>query len=313
MKKISICIGCFNEEVNIMAIYERLNAVINNCNGAYEFEILFEDNDSKDKSQEILRELCQKDKRVKVIINEKNYGPVRSIHNCLFSASGDAVISIACDMQDPPEMIPDFIKEWENGYKVVWGQKNKSEESKVMFFTRTLYYKIINLFSENQEYEHVTGFGLYDKSVLREMKNTEERYMSFRNLVTELGYDVKLISYAQNKREAGKSSYNVKKYFDFALNNLVRTSKAPLRMATLLGFFSSIISLIIGFVYLIYKLVYWDRFSAGMGPIMIAIFFIGSVQLFFMGIIGEYIGVLLDKSTKRPLVVIKEKINFEEE
>lgn len=309
MKKVSVCIPCYNEEKNVVTAYERVKKVMETQDN-YEWEIIFEDNASKDDTVSILRELAASDERVKVILNTRNFGPYRSAKNCCFSATGDAVVSVACDMQDPPELIPEFLKYWEQGYPLVLGQKLSSKENPVKYKLRSLYYKIIKTFSDVPQTEQITGFGVVDRKVWQQIKELDEPEMAFRNLVAELGYEMKKIPYEQEKRKAGKSSYNVWRYLDFAITSLVRTSFVPLRLATIMGMFCAFVSFIIGVVYLIYKLIYWDSFVVGMAPLVIGIFFLGSIQLFFIGLLGEYIGVILRKVTKRPIVVEKERINF---
>lgn len=311
MKKISICVPCYNEEKNINAAYQRIKKVLDTMVN-YEYEMIFGDNCSTDDSVKLLKELSDKDHRVKVIINNRNFGPERSTKNIMFSAAGDIVICIPCDLQEPPEMIPQFIKEWENGSLVVFGQKIKSEEGKIKYNCRKLYYKIIKKFSDIPQYEQVTGFGAMDKCVIEKLKELDDPYMAIRHLIADLGYPVKLISYAQSARKNGKSSYSMGKYFDFAISSLVETSTVPLHMITVFGFICAMISLIFGIIYLVYKLLYWDTFSAGVAPVLISVFFLGSVQLLSIGFIGEYIGVVLTKVTKRPLVTEKERINFDE-
>lgn len=312
MKRISVCIPCFNEQDNIKDVYNRLNKVIDGLVERYEFEIIFSDNASKDDSIPILRELASKDKRVKVILNERNFGPYRSNKNCYFNASGDAIISMPCDLQEPPELIPTFLEYWEQGYKCVWGQKISSNEGKIKYQFRKLYYKILNQLSDVPQMEQVTGFGITDKVVIEMIKKMNDPFMPIRNLVAELGYEVKLIPYAQESRKKGKSSYNIWRYFDFAMSALTRTSKLPLRLATFLGLIISFISFLVAIFYFVLKLIFWDSLVAGMAPLLIAVFFLGGVQLMFIGIIGEYIGVILEKVTVRPLVVEKEKINFDD-
>ncbi len=311
MKKISVCVPCFNEEKNIEIAYQRIKDVLKKMS-EYDHEIIFGDNSSTDNSEKILKKLAERDHQVKVIINNRNFGPERSYKNIVFSSTGDVVISIPCDMQEPPEMIPQFIEEWEKGNLVVFGQKTKSEEGKIKYNCRKLYYKIIKKFSNIPQYEQVTGFGCMDCSVVKVLKGLNEPNMNLRYLIADLGYPVKLIPYTQAVRENGKSSYSVGKYFDFAISSLVETSSAPLHIITVFGFICALISLFFGLVYLIYKLLYWDTFSAGVAPVLISVFFLGSVQLMSIGFIGEYIGVILTKVTKRPLVTEKERINFEE-
>lgn len=312
MKKISVCIACYNEEKNIMSTYTRVTDILSKLEN-YDYEIIFADNCSKDSSQNILRELAKKDKRVKVILNLRNFGALRSSKNVNFAATGDCIIGMPCDLQEPPEMIPIFVEEWEKGNPIVWGQKTASKERGVKYFCRSLYYKIIRKFSDVPQYEHVTGFGIMDKQIVDVIKGLDDPEMPTRHLIADLGYPVKLIPYTQEERKAGKSSYNLWRYFDFSVVSLVRTSTVPLRLTTILGAICATLSFIFGIVYLIYKLINWDVFSVGIAPIVIAVFFLGSVQLLCIGMIGEYIGVILKKITKRPLVTEKERINFDEE
>lgn len=312
MKKISICVPCYNEEKNIMDAYDQITNVLKDM-VRYEYEIIFADNASTDGSAEILRQLASQDKRVKVIFNYRNYGPARSGKNVCFRATGDAIISVPCDLQEPPEMIPRFIDEWEKGNLIVWGQKTKSKENPIKYFLRGIYYKIIKNFSDVPQYEQTTAFGITDRTVYDIVKELNEPNMAIRHLVAELGYPVKMIPYTQEKRKKGKSSYNIWRYLDFALNSLVSTSKVPLRLTTIFGAICSAISFLMGIIYLIYKLIRWDTFLAGMAPLIIAVFFLASVQILSIGMIGEYVGVILTKVTKRPLVLEKECLNFEED
>lgn len=312
MKKISICSACFNEEANIEKFYTTVKSIMDELT-EYNYEIVFADNASIDSSQKILRKLAEQDKRVKVILNNRNFGALRSGKNCLFRATGDGIITIPCDLQEPPEMIPRFIEEWENGYKVVWGQKTKSQENPVMYFIRGVYYKILQTCSTLPQYRHVTGFGIMDREVIENTKKMSDNYMGIKTAILEMGYDIKLVEYTQRKRTGGRSSYNFSRYMSLAISNLINSSVLPLRAATFLGLIMSFISFIIGVFYLIYKLMFWNAFSAGTAPIIIGLFFLGSVQLMFIGIVGEYVGQILKKITPVPLVIEKEIINFENE
>ncbi|MDE6056052.1 MAG: glycosyltransferase family 2 protein [Lachnospiraceae bacterium] len=294
-----------------MDAYDRITNVIRDLD-QYDYEILFADNASNDNSETILRDLANKDKHVKVIFNYRNYGPQRSGTNLCFRATGDAIIALPCDLQEPPEMIPEFVREWEKGNLIVWGQKTKSKEMPIKYFARSIYYKIIQNFSDYPQYEQTTGFGITDRSVYDKVKELNDPDMALRHLVAELGYPVKLIPYTQEQRKKGKSSYNIWRYFDFALDSLIRTSKVPLRLTTILGVICSVISFVMGIIYLIYKLICWDTFLAGMAPVVIAVFFLGSVQILTIGMIGEYVGVILTKVTKRPIVLEKECLNFDD-
>ena len=309
MKHISVMTPCYNEEGNIMNIYQAVKAQFDKL-PQYTYEHIFIDNCSTDRSREILRALAQQDKNVKVILNARNFGPNRSGTYGMFQGTGEALICIVCDLQDPPDMIPVFLKKWEEGYKVVMGQKTKSKENPLMFQVRKLYYKIMSALSETEHLENVTGYGLFDKEVLDMIQWMDDPDPYIRGLVTQLGYKYCLVEYTQQQRTSGKSSYNFNKYFDFAITGLTHVSKKPLRIATLLGFAMSGISLVLAVVYLIMKLVHWYDFDMGTAPILIGMFLLGSIQLAFIGVIGEYIGAILTKVTKRPMVVEEERINF---
>ena len=309
MKHISVMTPCYNEEGNIMNIYQAVKAQFDKL-PQYTYEHIFIDNCSTDRSREILRALAQQDKNVKVILNARNFGPNRSGTYGMFQGTGDALICIVCDLQDPPDMIPVFLEKWEEGYKVVMGQKTKSKENPLMFQVRKLYYKIMSALSETEHLENVTGYGLFDKEVLDMIQWMDDPDPYIRGLVTQLGYKYCLVEYTQQQRTSGKSSYNFNKYFDFAITGLTHVSKKPLRIATLLGFAMSGISLVLAVIYLIMKLVHWYDFDMGTAPILIGMFLLGSIQLAFIGVIGEYIGAILTKVTKRPMVVEEERINF---
>ena len=309
MKHISVMTPCYNEEGNIMNIYQAVKAQFDKL-PQYTYEHIFIDNCSTDRSREILRALAQQDKNVKVILNARDFGPNRSGTYGMFQGTGEALICIVCDLQDPPDMIPVFLEKWEEGYKVVMGQKTKSKENPLMFQVRKLYYKIMSALSETEHLENVTGYGLFDKEVLDMIQWMDDPDPYIRGLVTQLGYKYCLVEYTQQQRTSGKSSYNFNKYFDFAITGLTHVSKKPLRIATLLGFAMSGISLVLAVVYLIMKLVHWYDFDMGTAPILIGMFLLGSIQLAFIGVIGEYIGAILTKVTKRPMVVEEERINF---
>lgn len=311
MKKISICIPCYNEEGNVYEMYLAVTREMEKLKRDYDYEIIFSDNDSEDHTQMILRDLAQNDKHVKVIINLRNFGPYPSGWNCYFHASGDAVLSIACDFQSPPELIGEYIRLWEEGSLVVCGQKNKAQENKAVFWLRNLYYRIMRMMSDTVQQERLQGLYLMDRSVVSRLKEAYEPGNDPIFLVMELGYKIRAVPYEQQKRKSGRSSYNVAKYFDTAVTALVNSSYVPLRTATILGAVSSLICFLIGVVYLVYKLLCWNSFNAGMAPMLIGMFFIGSIQLLYIGILGEYIGSILRKISKHPLVVEKETINFD--
>ena len=310
MKHISVMTPVYNEEGNIMNLYHAVKEQFDKL-PQYTYEHIFIDNCSKDRSREILRELASRDKNVKVILNTRNFGPNRSGSYGMLQATGDALICIVCDLQDPPEMIPTFLEKWEEGYKVVMGQKTKSKENPIMFGIRKLYYKIMNELSDTEALQNVTGYGLFDKKVLDTIRWMDDPDPYIRGLVTDLGYKWCLVEYTQGKRTFGKSSYNFRKYFDFAITGVTHTSRKPLRVLTMTGMVMAFVSFAIAIVYLILKLVHWDEFQMGTAPILIGMFLLGSIQLCFLGVIGEYVGAILLRVTKRPMVVEEERINFE--
>lgn len=313
-KFITIMVPCYNEVDNVVPMAETLIQIMEPLD--YRFEILFTDNCSTDGTREKLRELAGKDKRIKVILNNRNYGVEdgRSYANTTkyFSKEMDALIYIPCDFQEPPELIPRFIAEWEKGYKIVCGQKTGSKEGKLKYACRCLFYKIIKTFSDTPQYNNISGIYIVDKEVQKYIEQFDADYQ-FRWAIADLGYEVKMIPYQQEERRSGKSSYNVWRYLTFAITSMVSTSTAPLRIMTVGGAIMSFITFMIAVVYLVMKLIWWYRFQAGMVPVLIAVLFIGSVQMLFMGILGEYIGSILRKVSKKPDVVVSELINIVEE
>lgn len=311
MKHISVMTPCYNEEGNIRNIYQAVKEQFDKL-PQYTYEHIFIDNCSTDNSREILKELAKEDKNVKVILNVMNFGPNRSGTYGMLQGTGDALIAIVCDLQDPPELIPTFLQKWEDGYKVVLGQKTKSKENPIMYRIRKIYYGLMAGLSETGHLANVTGFGLFDREVLDMIKWMDDPDPYIRGLITQLGYKWCLVQYTQQRRKLGKSSYNFYRYFDFAMTGLTHMSRKPLRIATLMGFSMSALSFIIALIYLIMKLVRWDEFDTGTAPILIGMFLLGSVQLAYIGVIGEYIGAILTKVTKRPMVIEEERINFTE-
>lgn len=310
MKKISLFTPCYNEEGNVYDLYRKVTQVMEELS-EYEYEYVLIDNCSTDRTPDILREIAAKDQRVKVIFNLRNFGPSRSGSYGFFETSGDVSICFACDFQDPPELIPEFVRKWEQGYKVVWGQKDGSDENKLMYAIRCMYYKIIKGIADNEQYENVTGFGLYDREVVDLLREYAGPTPNFRNMISEFGYSVGFIKYHQPKRKTGHSSYNFIRYLNIALNDMVNTSRLPLRMATYFGGLVALVSFIIAIYYLILKLNYWDSYDIGTATIVIGIFFLGAVQLISIGIVGEYIGEILSRMEKSPRVVEKERLNFD--
>ncbi|NQT03086.1 MAG: glycosyltransferase family 2 protein [Planctomycetes bacterium] len=309
MKLISIVTPCYNEEENVRELYLRVKDVLGSLEG-YTYEHIFIDNASKDRTVSILKEIAKENKNVKIIVNARNFGHIRSPYHGLLQAGGDAVIMLVADFQDPPSIIIDFIKKWEEGYKIVVGVKSKSEENRLMFATRRLYYSFIEKLSDVKQIKNFTGFGLYDRKIISVLKSLKEPYPYLRGLITEVGFDVAEIEFVQPKRKRGKTKNNFYTLYDMAMLGFVNHSKVPLRMATFLGFSVALVSLLVAIGYFLYKLIFWSRFQVGMGPVVIGVFFFAAVQLFFIGIIGEYIGAIYTQVKKRPLVIEKERINF---
>jgi len=312
MKKISILTPCYNEEENVNLLYDAVKKQMDLL-PQYTYEHVFIDNFSKDNTVALLKEIAKKDKNVKIIINARNFGHIRSPYYGMLQCTGDCVILMVADLQDPPEMIPQMLKKWEEGYVIVSCVKNKSRENPIMFLLRKMFYHTLARFSETEQIKNFTGFGLYDKKFIDILRNeVDDPYPYFRGLIGELGFDRTEITYIQPKREHGKTKNNFYTLYDMAILGFVNHSKLPLRMASIIGFIVAILSLLIALIYFIYKLIYWDSFSVGTAPLVIGLFFFSSVQLFFIGIIGEYIGSIHTQVKKRPLVIEKERINFED-
>lgn len=310
MKKITVVSGCYNEQDNLEELVRRVFAVTAQF-PAYEWEYILIDNCSTDRSPEILRQLAAADRRIKVIFNTRNFGHIRSPYYGMLQAQGDAMIYLASDLQDPPELIAQFIPQWEAGFKVVAAIKNESEESALFFLARKAYYNVIARLSEVDLLKNFTGFGLYDRVVVERLREVDDPYPYHRGIIAELGYPMARVSFVQPRRKRGFSKNNFYTLYDIAMLGFTSHTKVPLRLATMLGFAASALSFLVGLAYLIYKLFFWERFALGMAPVVIGLFFVGSVQLFFIGIIGEYIGAIHTKITKRPLVVEKERINWD--
>lgn len=312
MKKlISVVTPCYNEEGNVEELSRRVAEVFAGL-PEYEYEHIFIDNDSKDQTQPVLRGLAARDSHVRLIFNNRNFGHIRSPYYGLLQGQGDAVISLAADLQDPPELIPDFIRAWEGGLKVVVGQKTESEESPIFWFARKGYYMLVNRLAEVELMQNVTGFGLYDQEVIQAFRRLEDSYPYVRGLISELGFPTARIPYKQPLRRRGLSKNNFYTLYDMAMLGVTSHSKVPLRLATFLGFAMSILSFLSGLGYLIYKLFYWNSFEAGIAPVVIGVFFISSVQLFFLGVIGEYIGFIHTQVLKRPLVTERLRVGWED-
>jgi glycosyltransferase involved in cell wall biosynthesis len=306
---ITVLTPCFNEQDNVRPLHERIAKACALCPGLT-YEHLFIDNASSDKTVLELRSIVAGDSRVRVIVNKRNFGHVRSPYHGLLQAKGDAVIVMASDLQDPPELIPEFVRLWRSGHEVVVGQKVDSAESSLLYAGRRAYYGLLKKVADVDLLENVTGFGLYSREVIEDLRDLDEPYPYLRGLISELGYKVARVPYSQPLRQRGITKNNFYTLYDVAMLGLTSHSKVPLRLATMLGFAMSALSFMTGLVYLIYKLVYWQRFALGVAPVVIGLFFIASVQLFFIGIIGEYIGAIHTRINRRPHVLERERINF---
>lgn len=311
MKLVSVVVGCFNEEGNVRELYDRVRAVFDAI-GKYRWELIFADNASQDGTLAILRELAASDRRVKVIVNWRNFGHIRSPYHALLQARGDAVIAMASDLQDPPELIADFLKEWENGIPVVLGVKKSSREPKLMYLVRTAYYRLLRRLADVETIPHATGFGLYDRSFMEILRTLDDPYPYMRGLIGELGLAFTTKPYDQPPRGSGVTKNNFYTLYDLAMMGITSHSKIPLRLATIIGFLLSALSLLVAIGYFVYKLIFWNRFAVGIAPLVIGLFLSFSVQLFFMGLLGEYVAVIHTRVMKRPLVVERERINFDD-
>lgn len=307
---LSIVTPCFNEESNIRELYRRVSLVIEKIKN-YQFEFIFIDNCSTDNSVNILRELASKDKKVKVLINNRNYGHIRSPYYGILQANGDAVIYLASDLQDPPEKIPEFIKEWERGHNLVLGVKPFSETSWLMHRVRKLYYRILKQISNVDIIYDSTGFGLYDSKIIYQLKKLNEPYPFLRGLLSELGYSAKTINFKQPKRASGLTKNNFFTLYDIAMLGFVNHSKLPIRIAAFLGIAVGFFSVLVAIFFIVLKLIYWESFPIGIAPVIIGIFFLIGLQMFFIGILGEYVSSIHNYSQNRPLVIEKERINFD--
>lgn len=307
---ISIVTPCFNEKANIEELAFRIRTTME-AMGRYDYEHIFIDNNSNDGTAEAIKNLISKDPHIRLIINCRNFGPIRSPAYALFQTKGQAVISLASDLQDPPELITEFVKHWESGFKVVIGVKPESRESALMFTLRRLYYIGLEKISEAPLIQNFTGFGLYDREVINRFEALRDPYPYFRGLIAEFGYPRVEIPFEQPKRKRGISKLNSYALYDAAMLGITSHSKLPLRLATMGGFALSIVSLLVALGYGIAKLLFWNSFTLGVAPVIVGLFFFGSVQLFFIGLLGEYIGTIHTQIMKRPLVIEKERINFE--
>jgi glycosyltransferase involved in cell wall biosynthesis len=306
---ISVVSGCRNERENISELVQRIQKSLAQVEEK-NWEIILIDNDSTDGTKEVLRDLARANSRIKVIINSRNFGHIRSPYHAILQGKGDAVIYLASDLQEPPELIPELIQKWKEGADVVAAVKNQSAESPIFFLVRRAYYWLLQELADVKTIPNFTGFGLYSRRVIDYCRELKDPYPYFRGLISEIGLPVSIVKYKQPKRIRGFSKNNFYTLYDIALLGITNHSKVPLRLATLSGFVLSLLSFFVGCGYLIYKLLFWERFSLGIAPALIGLFFFCSVILFFIGILGEYIGAIHTQVLKRPLVVEKERINF---
>lgn len=314
MKKISVLIPCYNEVENVEPMSSAVASVIEEALSNYDYEILFIDNCSVDGTRDKLEEICDKDKKVKAIFNVTNFGQFNSPFYGMCQTTGDCTISMCCDFQDPVELIPRFVEEWEKGHKIVSGIKTSSKENPIIYFLRSLYYKMIRNMSDTEMIEHFTGFGLYDRTFIDILRQLDDPIPFLRGIVAEYGHGFNRIDieYEQAKRRAGKTHNNLYSLYDAAMLSITSYTKVGLRLATILGFLSSGISLVVALIYLVLKLVNWHSFQAGNAPLLIGVYVIGSLQLFFIGLLGEYILNINTRVIHRPLVVEEKRINFDE-
>ena len=313
MKKISVLIPCYNEAENVGPISRAVTEILEKELPRYDYELVFIDNDSTDGTRDIIRGLCADNPHIKAILNARNFGQFNSPYYGMLQVTGDCVIEMVADFQDPVEMIPKYIHEWEKGYKIVIGIKTSSKENRLMYWLRSCYYKTIKKLSDVEQIEHFTGSGLYDREFIEVLRSLDDPTPFLRGIVAELGYRRKEIPYEQPRRRAGKTHNNFYRLYDAAMLSVTSYTKAGLRLATIFGSICAVVSMIIALVYLVMKLIWWDRFPAGMAPMLIGMLFLGSVQLFFIGFLGEYIMSINQRVMKRPLVIEEERINFNEE
>lgn len=313
-KKISVVTPCYNEEANVQEVYLQVKEQLEklHTDKGYEYEHIFIDNASKDSTVSILKELAAKDKHLKIIVNARNAGWVRSMQHVLHQAYGDAVIYIEADLQTPPRYIPIFVEKWEKGYKIVAGVKASSKENPIMFWLRKRFYGILKGMSEVEMIPNFLGVGLYDQSFIERLRHIDDPYPFFRGMVAELGTDIITVPYDQDVRKGGKTSFNFMRIYDLTMLGFTSYTKLPLRLASFMGYLCALICIIIALVGLVQKIINWDSYEFGLAAIQVGLFFLGSVQLIFLGVIGEYISAIYTQVRKRPLVIERERINFEE-
>ncbi len=310
MKTITIVVPTYNEEANIQSIYDRVQEVFAASLSDYGMQLLFIDNDSQDGTRALIRELAEKDERVQAIFNATNFGFSKSCFHGLSQAEGDCAVLMFADMQDPPEVIPEMVRKWEEGYKIVLGIKSKSRENKLMYLIRSVYYGILEKISETEHIRQYDGFGLYDAAFVKQLRRLRDPMPYLRGLVAEIGYRHAEVEYTQELRKAGKSTFSLMKYYDVAMLGITSSSKIVMRMATFLGMGLGVVCMIVAIITFILKLCNWQYFNAGTAAIIVGIFFIGAVQLFFLGFLGEYILNINVRTMNHPIVLEEERINL---
>lgn len=313
MKKISVVIPCWSEEKSVRLMYDRLKTVFDSQLLSYDYEIIFVDDHSPDNTWKEIENICKLDKKVKGILNAKNFGFIRNVFFTLKQGTGDATFMLFGDLQDPPELLPDFVKKWEEGHKVVIGQKVKSEESKVLYFWRSVYYKFIGSLSSTKQIQHFNGYGLYDKNFIDTINNIDDPVPYLKGIVAEFSMNPYIIQYEQSESNRGRSGSNFFKNYDLAMLGITSYTKTLMRMATFIGGVLGIFSLLFAIFIFMNKLLNWNEYPVGTASIIIGIFLIGAIQLFFIGILGEYILSINTRVLKRPLVVVEKKLNFDED
>jgi glycosyltransferase involved in cell wall biosynthesis len=306
---VSVTTPCYNEEENIRDVYEQVKTVFDNLEN-YTYEHIFGDNASTDNTVPILKEIAKRDNNVKIIVNTRNFGQVRSGFHVFLQGRGDIVINVSADLQDPPHLIVDLLEKWEQGYKIVVAVKVGSKESRVMYFIRKGYYKMVGKISETEQISNTTGFGLYDREIANILRSRRDPFPYFRGLMAEIGFERAEVEYVQPKRQKGKTKLSFYALFDIAMQGICNDSKVPLRLATFIGVTVAFVSFLVGIFYFLYKLFFFSQFDAGIAPLVIGLFFFSAVQLMFLGVIGEYIGAIFTQVRDRPLVIEKERINF---
>jgi glycosyltransferase involved in cell wall biosynthesis len=312
MKSISIVTPCYNEEENVEDLYNSVRQFMLGV-GRYRYEHIFIDNSSSDNTVDVLKRLASRDRNVKIIVNSRDFGQIRSPLHAVFQTRGDAVIGIVADFQDPPALIPEMIAKWEEGYSMVLCLKTTSQENPLMFRVRTAYYRMIHALSSVETFQHFTGFGLYDRKVIEVMQSFKDPYPYIRGMIAEIGLPHYEIVFDQPRRVRGITKNNFYSLYDIAMLGITNQSKVPLRIVTFAGFVSAFLSVVAGLCYFVYKLLFWNSFSVGVAPLILGLFFFASVQMLSLGIIGEYIGAIFTKVQGRPYVVEQERVNFEYE